>query len=94
MTAFWTIYVVLGTISGILAYGITLGYFQGKYPSVRGTNDIAISLVQAILCFVAPVLGLGVVFCLTSFCKYGFKYHAEGPTNKNYGYDIYGEYHL
>lgn len=62
-------------VCGVLAYGITLAYFQGQYPRVRDKGDWYAGLVPGL----AGPIGLFIAVLFSQGCKHGIKFIPEGP---------------
>lgn len=56
-----------------LTYGITFGYFQGKYPNQWTSFDKAFAFVYSLF---GP-LGLFLSFLLSDFVSYGLKWRSN-----------------
>lgn len=65
---------------GVLAYAGTLGYFQGRYPTVRDAEGDFMTAMQ--MAFLGPI-GLAVsAFKANCFLRYGLKIIPEGPVKR------------
>lgn len=67
--------ILVWIVCGILAYGITYGYFHREYPLINHEKDIKrttffISIVQAM----AGPIGLVVSIFSSKFIKHGMKF--------------------
>lgn len=62
----------LYAVQAILIYGMTFGYFAGRYPSQEGheTFSAHIALVAGLL----PIVGPCLVYGLSDGVKYGLRY--------------------
>lgn len=59
---------------GVLAYGLNLAYFQGKYPNVRESEDRKFALTVALF---GPI---GLFVCLVmGGTKYGLQFQIKDP---------------
>ena len=64
--------IVANIFSAILVYGLTYGYFSGKYPHVKN-YDAAIIMSLYTLVTLGPACLL-MVLIFSNFGKYGLKY--------------------
>lgn len=82
-------YIIAAIICSTLSFGMTLGYFQNKYPAVRTpTRDTLVAAgFAAFSLLLFPTL---LIFFLSGFNYYGMKFRAEPPTGE-YFHDIYGD---
>ena len=65
--------IIIWVICGILAYGITFGYFQRKFPLLAKRSymeDAGFATIIGIF----GVVGLLLSVCLSGFCRYGLKF--------------------
>ena len=62
----FTIFLAIWAVTGVLAYGGTLAYFQTEYPMCRDFGDFLIAMMAGVM---GP-WGIVVVFC----CGEGFKH--------------------
>lgn len=67
-------YAIVGwIICGVLAYGLTFGYFQREYPYVAEKNR-ALYISFSLFVAAAGPIGLGVAIVKSDFAKHGLKY--------------------
>lgn len=64
---------VVWAVCGILAYGLTLGYFQREFV-VLGEKTRAGNVVLALLMFLIGPIGLIVAFLSSGFGHHGFRW--------------------
>ena len=57
-------------VCGALTYGITLAYFDGKFPGLGSNRGVA-----SCMAFGGPI-ALAIAFVLSAFAKYGLKFRS------------------
>lgn len=62
---------ILYIIQAVLIYGMTYGYFEGKFPN---QDNMSVAGFQAITAGFLPVLGPFLVFFLSEGIKYGLRW--------------------
>lgn len=70
MDAIAIILIVGYILSGILGYGLTLAYFQGEFPQLRGKGEVWLSIVTGL---VGPI-GLIVALLHSEGIKHGIQF--------------------
>ena len=63
--------VVVYVIQAVLIYGMTFGYFEGKYPNM---GNISVAVKMAVIGGILPFIGPLIIFTLTEKVKYGLRY--------------------
>lgn len=64
-------FAILYVTQAVLIYGMTFGYFEIRYPSMR---NVSISLKMAIVGGLLPLVGPVIIFTLSEKVKYGLRY--------------------
>lgn len=65
--------IIVYLIFAVLTYGITLGYFQKRWPTVADMSYEKDMCFAIFLSLFQPA-GLIMSFVLSNFCKYGLKF--------------------
>lgn len=65
-------YFGMGTVFGILVYGLTIGYFQGEYPGSKA--EIALGTFNFCVAFMIWPLSYPMILWLSAFGKYGLRW--------------------
>lgn len=68
-----SIFVAAWIAFGVLGYGMTLGYFQNKYPSVRNTFAGTDTVFAVAVGLTGPI-GFVVAFVSSDGTRYGFRW--------------------
>jgi uncharacterized membrane protein len=63
--------IILYVFQAALIYGMTFGYFEGKYPNM---GNVSIAFKMAVIGGILPVLGPLIIFVLSEKVKHGFRY--------------------
>lgn len=61
----------LYALQAVIVYGMTFGYFEGKYPNM---GNVSIAFKMAVIGGILPVLGPLIIFVLSEKVKHGFRY--------------------
>lgn len=63
--------VVLYVVQAVLIYGMTYGYFEGKYPNM---GNISVAVKMSVIGGILPLIGPLIIFALSEKVKYGLRY--------------------
>lgn len=90
MTIWFVLYMVVFLTQFAVGYGLTLGYFQGKFARIRSQSDFYFAVWFSFATSHIPGM-LFLTYCLSKFGLYGLKFKTQGPIEDGkYGYDIFG----
>ena len=64
------IFLIIYIVCGVLAYGVTLGYFLNEYPGICYWSTIFIAIFYGLLGF----FGLFISIMCSDFVKHGLKF--------------------
>ncbi len=69
----WALLAVFWAICGVVAYGLTLGYFQREFVILGEKTRPGNVVLAVLMCLIGP-MGLAVAFFSSGFGHHGFRW--------------------